>query len=105
MRDDTKEISISYGTKVFVYFIRSNSNRIKFHYFIYYFSKPMDCAICKELYEDPVTIGCGHTFCKGCISNCIKMKEVFCPECREKSQCPNGKDSFKINIALKNLVG
>ena len=65
----------------------------------------MDCAICKELYEDPVTIGCGHTFCKGCISNCIKMKEVVCPECREKSQCPNGKDSFKINIALKNLVG
>ena len=25
----------------------------------------MDCAICKELYEDPVTISCGILFVKG----------------------------------------
>lgn len=57
------------------------------------------CFICKTYCIDPVTIGCGHSFCLPCF--CISWEEVphppRCPACREISPQVN----FKTNIVLK----
>uniref|UniRef100_A0ABM5FHE1 E3 ubiquitin-protein ligase TRIM39-like isoform X2 n=1 Tax=Pogona vitticeps TaxID=103695 RepID=A0ABM5FHE1_9SAUR len=45
------------------------------------------CPICLEYFKDPVTIECGHNFCRACLTQCwegSEGEEVSCPQCREK---------------------
>ncbi|KAM4036327.1 uncharacterized protein ACNLHF_015243 [Anomaloglossus baeobatrachus] len=48
--------------------------------------KELECSICMSVYTDPVTLRCGHSFCRDCINN---MQDTdggsgvySCPECR-----------------------
>ncbi|XP_074116729.1 putative E3 ubiquitin-protein ligase TRIML1 [Sminthopsis crassicaudata] len=42
------------------------------------------CSICLGYFTDPVTVNCGHSFCKGCLRQCrVGAQETSaCPECR-----------------------
>ncbi|KAM3857581.1 E3 ubiquitin-protein ligase TRIM47-like [Diretmus argenteus] len=45
------------------------------------------CSVCLDLLKDPVTINCGHSYCRSCMEGCWDLEEetgVFrCPQCRE----------------------
>ncbi|XP_053500241.1 tripartite motif-containing protein 16-like protein [Ictalurus furcatus] len=45
------------------------------------------CPVCLDLLKDPVTIHCGHSFCKVCINDCWdeddKSGVYSCPQCRD----------------------
>ncbi|CAI5686220.1 unnamed protein product [Oreochromis niloticus] len=45
------------------------------------------CSVCLDRLKDPVTIQCGHTYCRSCIEGCWdheKEKGTYsCPQCRE----------------------
>ncbi|KAJ8721514.1 hypothetical protein PYW07_002289 [Mythimna separata] len=41
----------------------------------------LQCSICNELFVEPTTLNCSHTFCKYCIS-IWKKKKKDCPICR-----------------------
>ncbi|XP_059193519.1 E3 ubiquitin-protein ligase TRIM39-like [Centropristis striata] len=51
------------------------------------------CSICLDVFADPVTIPCGHNFCKTCITEHWD-KNVQC-------QCPNCKKDFSIRPELQ----
>uniref|UniRef100_H0Y124 Uncharacterized protein n=1 Tax=Otolemur garnettii TaxID=30611 RepID=H0Y124_OTOGA len=65
------------------------------------FQREITCAICLNYFIDPVTIGCGHSFCRPCLYLSWEgaLTSAHCPECRE----PSSRGSSKP-ILLKNLV-
>ncbi|XP_063785765.1 tripartite motif-containing protein 6-like [Pseudophryne corroboree] len=48
----------------------------------------LHCSICLNIYTDPVTLRCGHNFCRVCIDGVLNAQEgsrvYSCPECREE---------------------
>ncbi|KAL7399001.1 hypothetical protein ABVT39_018309 [Epinephelus coioides] len=45
------------------------------------YSEDLTCAICLTIFTDPVTLLCGHSFCRGCITDALWSQEQ-CPQCR-----------------------
>ncbi|XP_068121837.1 E3 ubiquitin/ISG15 ligase TRIM25-like [Hyperolius riggenbachi] len=45
------------------------------------------CSICMEIYRDPVTLPCGHNFCRDCITQAWDhqkhLREYKCPDCQK----------------------
>ncbi|XP_053306974.1 E3 ubiquitin/ISG15 ligase TRIM25-like [Spea bombifrons] len=50
----------------------------------------LTCSVCLSVYTDPVTLTCGHSFCRVCIGNALDTQEGSgvnsCPECRAEFQ-------------------
>ncbi|XP_068091070.1 E3 ubiquitin/ISG15 ligase TRIM25-like [Hyperolius riggenbachi] len=67
--------------------------------------KELDCSICLTIYTDPVTLRCGHNFCRLCIDQVLDTQEgagvYSCPECREEFQ---ERPALQRNITLCNIV-
>ncbi|XP_073479187.1 E3 ubiquitin-protein ligase TRIM39-like [Aquarana catesbeiana] len=65
----------------------------------------LECSLCLDIYTDPVTLKCGHNFCRVCIDRVLDTQEgsggYFCPECREKFQ---DRSALQRNIKLHNIV-
>lgn len=59
----------------------------------------LTCIICYELFENPVTLSCGHSFCKVCINHHL-MNNSKCPLCG----CFCTSSNLQTNITLKSLV-
>ncbi|KAM8946085.1 E3 ubiquitin-protein ligase TRIM47 isoform 2-T2 [Pelodytes ibericus] len=47
-------------------------------------SEYLRCPVCLDLFREPVTILCGHTFCMACITQCWSLQgaPTSCPQCR-----------------------
>ncbi|XP_065890015.1 E3 ubiquitin-protein ligase TRIM71-like [Dysidea avara] len=66
------------------------------------------CAICGNLFSDPKTIPCLHTFCKSCLERSIESNkkmavDVCCPLCR--ASLPRDEvASIPTNFTIKRLV-
>ncbi|XP_074428647.1 E3 ubiquitin-protein ligase TRIM39-like [Larus michahellis] len=60
------------------------------------------CSICLEIFQDPVSIHCGHSFCRACITqNWEGLTTNFsCPQCREAVP----QQSFRPNWELANII-
>ncbi|XP_048189984.1 LOW QUALITY PROTEIN: E3 ubiquitin-protein ligase TRIM7 [Perognathus longimembris pacificus] len=55
------------------------------------------CSICLELFREPVSVECGHSFCRACITRCwertgarapsgLPPGPLPCPQCREPAR-------------------
>ncbi|XP_068128725.1 E3 ubiquitin/ISG15 ligase TRIM25-like isoform X2 [Hyperolius riggenbachi] len=63
------------------------------------------CSICLNIYKDPVTLKCGHSFCNVCVDAALNAQEGYegysCPECRELfPEWP----AVRKDITLSNIV-
>lgn len=62
-------------------------------------AKQLICSICMDLFENPVTLGCGHTFCRQCLHCNFKYNDRVCPLCKQPQHNTPG-----VNIIIKNLI-
>ncbi|KAJ7416461.1 E3 ubiquitin-protein ligase TRIM58 [Willisornis vidua] len=64
------------------------------------------CPICLEYMTEPVSIDCGHNFCRGCIATHCQDKGLWadgpfsCPQCRASCH----RSGFRPNRQLANIV-
>lgn len=62
------------------------------------------CSICMQIFRDPVTLACGHTFCNSCTFDCQEAREYSCPEClgryRNRSELKRNSRTCNLAIAL-----
>ncbi|KAG9465254.1 hypothetical protein GDO78_018602 [Eleutherodactylus coqui] len=65
----------------------------------------LNCSICLSLYTDPVSLRCGHNFCRSCIVSALDAQEAAgvysCPDCREESP---QRPAMEKNRKLANIV-
>ncbi|XP_056607961.1 TNF receptor-associated factor 5 isoform X2 [Triplophysa dalaica] len=62
----------------------------------------LQCSVCLDVFNDPVTTPCGHNFCKTCLTACwVQSQDYRCPYCKGTFiQSPD----LKFNVTLKAIV-
>uniref|UniRef100_A0A3B5ML83 Bloodthirsty-related gene family, member 1 n=1 Tax=Xiphophorus couchianus TaxID=32473 RepID=A0A3B5ML83_9TELE len=60
------------------------------------------CSICLDVFTDPVTIPCGHNFCKTCITKHWNIsRHQQCPLCKEQF---DPKPALRINTFISEMA-
>ncbi|XP_073423705.1 E3 ubiquitin/ISG15 ligase TRIM25-like [Dendrobates tinctorius] len=63
------------------------------------------CSICLSVFKDPVTLRCGHNFCRVCIDRVLDTQDgsgvYSCPDCIEEFQV---RPALTRNINLHNVA-
>ncbi|XP_075701159.1 nuclear factor 7, brain-like [Rhinoderma darwinii] len=66
-------------------------------------SADMSCSVCLDLYTDPVTLRCGHNFCRDCIDRVLDTQnrsgDYACPDCRARFM---GRPALQGNVTQRN---
>ena len=66
--------------------------------------KEMQCQVCLRMLVLPVTLPCGHTFCKHCLLLCnIKRETVGCATCKYQNAYQHPLD-IQVNVLLDDIV-
>ena len=66
----------------------------------------LKCGICLELFQDPRSLPCLHTFCRECIQRSLNEENhsLNCPVCRAKHKLGEGAGPLPVNqYALQEL--
>ncbi|KAM8750179.1 E3 ubiquitin-protein ligase TRIM39-like [Acanthopagrus schlegelii] len=58
------------------------------------------CAVCHDVFREPVVLSCSHSFCKDCLQSCwTERRTRECPVCKRRSS----KGHPPVSLTLKNL--
>ena len=69
----------------------------------------LTCPVCLDLYTNPKTLPCLHSFCEACIERFPQDKEgetyyLSCPTCRHRTELPGGETgAFPEAFTINNL--
>ena len=69
----------------------------------------LTCSVCLDLYTNPRTLPCLHSFCQQCLENLPQDPQgdlyfISCPTCRHRTQLPKqGTTGFPVAFQLNNL--
>ena len=70
----------------------------------------LTCPVCLDLYTNPKTLPCLHSFCEACIERFPQDKEgetyyLSCPTCRHCTELPGGgAGAFPVAFTLNNFI-
>ncbi|XP_029917362.1 LON peptidase N-terminal domain and RING finger protein 3-like isoform X2 [Myripristis murdjan] len=60
------------------------------------------CRMCLGFMFEPVTLPCGHCFCKKCLER-ERERPISCKECKDNSRLADVQ-SYRVNVVLSNLL-
>uniref|UniRef100_A0A8C3P8G5 Zinc finger protein RFP-like n=1 Tax=Chrysemys picta bellii TaxID=8478 RepID=A0A8C3P8G5_CHRPI len=64
------------------------------------------CPVCLEYFTEPVSLECGHNFCRSCIGQCWEGSntDVSCPQCRKTVQQGNLRPNRQLANRVTNKI-
>ncbi|RMX40917.1 hypothetical protein pdam_00017664 [Pocillopora damicornis] len=77
-----------------------------------YHGKPLNteedlqCPVCLEIFENPISIPCGHTFCSDCLSSVENLSgSSTCPVCRNNFNFNEKRRARDIDRQIRHSTG
>jgi hypothetical protein len=64
-----------------------------------YIEKALECPLCLSLICEPLSISCGHSFCRVCLVKSLRRSKKKCPQCR--AVCHMSAEDAQENIMIK----
>ncbi|XP_077110691.1 E3 ubiquitin/ISG15 ligase TRIM25-like [Ranitomeya variabilis] len=69
----------------------------------------LTCFICKSIFKDPVSLRCGHKFCRECVDRLLgeqdSTRNYKCPHCNEKfSERPSPQGNVTLSSIAERLL-
>ena len=69
----------------------------------------LTCSLCLELFKEPKTLTCLHSYCKACLNEMTtstgEHDSLVCPLCRDETAISeSGIDGLPTNFFIKNLL-
>jgi Zinc finger, C3HC4 type (RING finger) len=64
-------------------------------------AQALECPLCLSLICEPISISCGHSFCRVCLVKSLRRSKKKCPQCR--AVCHVVAEDAEENIMLKAL--
>lgn len=61
----------------------------------------LECPLCMKLFLEPVSLPCGHSFCRVCLRRCFQVNSA-CPMCRNVYLLEP--DNLGVTITLSRLI-
>ena len=65
---------------------------------------PLSCTACTNLFQDPLGLPCGHTFCRGCVETNPGQTNVVCTECSAAKGGGSSGGSKSVSFPLSSVV-
>ena len=59
------------------------------------------CGLCKAMWNDPVTMNCGHTFCRACLE---KTEPKSCNKCKKLNRSSAKIGNIRTNVLLSQTI-
>lgn len=68
----------------------------------------LTCSLCLDLFKEPKTLKCLHSYCVECLRKLTEKKEdlpISCPLCRDETLMPSeGIEGLPTNFFIKNML-
>mmetsp|Transcript_30718 Transcript_30718/g.57398 ORF Transcript_30718/g.57398 Transcript_30718/m.57398 type:complete len:331 (-) Transcript_30718:271-1263(-) len=62
----------------------------------------LTCSLCLNLVCEPITVPCGHTFCRVCLYMAMQRSKKKCPNCR--ALCHVEPSSHAVNVMIAKIA-
>lgn len=62
----------------------------------------LQCSLCLSLICEPISIPCGHSFCRVCLVESLRRHKKQCPSCR--AICHVSAETASENVMIKSLA-
>ena len=67
-------------------------------------SPDLECSVCTDIFIDPITLACGHTFCRACAVRWFTNTRRRCPAARCAASANSQPATLPSAYALKNMA-
>ncbi|XP_029999796.1 zinc-binding protein A33-like [Sphaeramia orbicularis] len=66
----------------------------------------LSCHVCSEMFRDPVSLSCNHSFCSNCLKEFWEQtKNKNCPICKRKSSNDDPRENFSLKELADSFAG